>query len=402
MSDNQASFTGPANHPPAGLARRMAGIAPFHVMRLLERARQLESQGHEIVHMEVGEPDFATPAAISEAALLSITQGKTHYTPATGIPELKQAISGYYKSAYQAQVDPGQVVVTPGSSGALQLVMQMLVNPGEKVMMTDPGYPCNRHFVRLVEAHAMSIPVTADTNYQLTADVVARFWQDGVKAVLVASPSNPVGSCLSLQQIRELLNFLSQNNAFLIMDEIYQGLNFDQQSITALQLEADNLFVINSFSKYFGMTGWRLGWMVLPEVFAEAADRLAQNVFLAPQTMAQYAALQAFSADTISELNSRRDEFKKRRDYLLPALEKLGFIAKVKPGGAFYLYMDCSGLTDDSFVFCEQLLEQAGVAITPGLDFGDNAPEKYVRFAYTTSLARLRRGVEKIAAFLQR
>jgi len=384
----------------SALAKRMDGIAPFHVMRLLERARQLEAEGREIIHMEVGEPDFVTPQTITNAGINALQQGKTHYTPATGIPELKQAIADYYLQRFKAQVNVGQVVVTPGASGALQLVMDILVNPGDQVMMSDPGYPCNRHFVRLSEGVALNIPVNEGSAYQLTVEIVKQHWNDGVKAVMVASPSNPVGSCLDIQQIEALLVFLKEKNAFLIMDEIYQGLTYDGQSITALQLEFDNLFVINSFSKYFGMTGWRLGWMVLPEAFAQAADRLAQNIFLAPQTMAQYAALQAFSEETMDELERRREEFQQRRDFLLPALEQLGFVAKASPQGAFYLYMDCSGLTDDSFTFCQQLLEKAGVAITPGLDFGENKPEQHVRFAYTTSIERLKIGVKRIEDFL--
>jgi aspartate/methionine/tyrosine aminotransferase len=282
------------------LARRMQGIAPFHVMRLLERARQLEAAGRNIVHMEVGEPDFPTPSAITAAGIRALEQGKTHYTPATGIPELKTVIAAYYQKRYGTTIDPARVIVTPGSSGALQLVMNMLINPGEQVMMTDPGYPCNRHFVRLVEGLALSVPVGPESNYQLNSAIVGKYWQDNVRALMIASPSNPVGSCLELEQIRDLTDWLADKQAFLIMDEIYQGLNFDHESVTALQADADNLFVINSFSKYFGMTGWRLGWMIVPEGYVEAADRLSQNLFLAPQTMAQYAALEAFSEETSS------------------------------------------------------------------------------------------------------
>lgn len=382
------------------LARRMQGIAPFHVMRLLERARQLEAGGRSIIHMEVGEPDFPTPSTITAAGIHALEQGRTHYTPATGIPELKAAIAGYYAKRYGVKIDPARVIVTPGSSGALQLVMNMLINPGEQVMMTDPGYPCNRHFVRLVGGNALSVPVGPDSNYQLNSAIVREYWQESVRAVMIASPSNPVGSCLEAEQISDLIDWLAERRAFLIMDEIYQGLNFGHESFTALQADADNLFVINSFSKYFGMTGWRLGWMIVPDGYAGAADRLSQNLFLAPQTMAQYAALEAFSDETMRELEARRAEFQRRRDYLLPALEKLGFRARSTPLGAFYLYMDCSALTDDSFAFCERLLEEAGVAITPGLDFGSYQQNTHVRFAYTTDMEQLKRAVERIRDFL--
>ena len=382
------------------IASRMSDIAPFHVMKILARARQLESQGKDIVHMEVGEPDFDTPSLITQAGINALQHGDTRYTPATGLPALKQAIADYYNSEHGVTLNPARVIVTPGSSGALQLLMSLLVNPGERVQLTDPGYPCNRHFVRLVEGEPLSIPVDHTTDYQITADIARQHWQENTRAVLLASPSNPTGSMVSLEQISELSEFLAEKNAFLIMDEIYQGITFDSKSVTALQSGAENLFVVNSFSKYFAMTGWRLGWLIVPEVFIDAAERYAQNVFLAAQTMAQIAALEAFKPEVISELDQRTAEFRKRRDYLVPELEKLGFKLKSKPGGAFYLYMDCSALTDDSYQFCVDLLEQAGVAITPGIDFGEYQAEKYVRFAYTTSIANLKEGLQRIAGFL--
>jgi aspartate/methionine/tyrosine aminotransferase len=378
----------------------MSDIAPFHVMKILARARQLQSQGHDIVHMEVGEPDFDTPALITQAGIDALQQGKTHYTPATGLPVLKQAIADYYKNEYGVALNPARVIVTPGSSGALQLLMSLLVNPDDRVLLTDPGYPCNRHFVRLVEGVPVSIPVDHKTDYQIDVEIARQHWQDNTRAVLLASPSNPTGSMVSLQQMTELAGFLAEKKAYLIMDEIYQGITFDRESVTALQSGADNLFVVNSFSKYFAMTGWRLGWLIVPDVFIDAADRFAQNVFLAAQTMAQLAALQAFKPEVMSELKQRTVEFRERRDYLIPELEKLGFKLKSKPGGAFYLYMDCSALTDDSFQFCIDLLEQAGVAITPGIDFGEYQAERYVRFAYTTSIENLKEGVDRISGFL--
>ena len=378
----------------------MSDIAPFHVMKILARARQLESQGKDIVHMEVGEPDFDTPGLITQAGINALQHGETHYTPATGLPVLKQAIADYYRDEYGVELNPARVIVTPGSSGALQLLMSLLVNPGDKVQLTDPGYPCNRHFVRLVEGVPVSIPVDHTSDYQITVEIAQQHWQENTRAVLLASPSNPTGSRVSLQQITELAGFLAEKNAYLIMDEIYQGITFDSRSVTALQSDAENLFVVNSFSKYFAMTGWRLGWLIVPEAFIDAADRFAQNVFLAAQTMAQIAALQSFKPEVIGELKQRTAEFKKRRDYLIPELEKLGFKLKSKPGGAFYLYMDCSELTDDSFQFCVDLLEQAGVAITPGIDFGQYQAEKYVRFAYTTSIENLQKGIARISGFL--
>lgn len=378
----------------------MSDIEPFHVMKILARARQLESEGRKIIHMEVGEPDFDTPPAITQAGIRALQQGHTHYTPATGLPKLRQTIADYYRSAYAVEVNPTRVIVTPGSSGALQLLMSTLINPGEAVLLSDPGYPCNRHFVRLVEGEPVSVPVSYETGFQITKDVAQRYWQENVRAVMLASPSNPTGSTITLDEVKQLAAFLDEKNAFLIMDEIYQGLNYGQQSITALQADIENLFVVNSFSKYFGMTGWRLGWMIVPDEFAEPVDRLAQNIFLAPQTMAQHAAMEAFKPETLELLSQRRAEFQKRRDFLLPALEALGFRLRHTPQGAFYLYMDCSELTDDSYQLSLELLEKVGVAITPGLDFGRNQSEKYVRFAFTTSIENLKEGVKRIKDFL--
>lgn len=382
------------------IAARMSDIAPFHVMKILARARQLEAAGRHIVHMEVGEPDFPTPALITRAAVDALKNGHTHYTPATGLPQLKQAIADFYADRYAVRLDPARVIVTPGSSGALQLLMSLLVNPGERVLLTDPGYPCNRHFVRLVEGIPVSIPVDASTGYQVNVNLARQYWQEQTRALLLASPSNPAGSTLAPADMAELAAYLDSQNAYLIMDEIYQGINFDQPGVSALQSGADNLFVVNSFSKYFAMTGWRLGWLVVPDAFVDAAERYAQNVFLAAQTMAQIAALQAFQPAVMQELDQRRLELMQRRDFLLPALQQIGFHSGYQPSGAFYLYMNSSSLTDDSFRFSLDLLEKAGVAITPGIDFGQYRAAQHVRFAFTTGLDQLREGVQRIARFL--
>ncbi len=368
-------------------------------MELLARARELEAQGRSIVHMEVGEPDFSTPEPIIEAGRQALADGRTHYTPATGLPELRQAITRHYQQRYGLDIDPGRVVVTPGASGALQLLMSVLINPGDGVLLADPGYPCNRNFVHLVGGEPQSLEVDADTGYQLNAALIEQNWQSNTRAVMVASPSNPTGTMLSREELREIYQVVRQRNGFLIVDEIYQGLIYGAEGHTALEVSVD-LFVINSFSKYYGMTGWRLGWLVAPEEQIDAIDRLAQNIFLAAPTLAQYAALQAFSAETAEILEQRRDIFRQRRDYLLPALEGLGFRFSVRPQGAFYLYGDCSQHTKDSAAFAHDLLEQMGVAVTPGMDFGENAPARHLRFAYTTDMGRLQEGVRRIRQFV--
>ncbi len=388
------------NQPGPGIAERMEQIHPFYVMQLLARARDLERQGRSIVHMEIGEPDFVTPDSIIQAAHQALEAGRTHYTPALGLHELRQAIAGHYLDRFGVAVDPQRVIVTPGASGALQLVTGVLVNPGDRVLMADPGYPCNRNFVRLAGGEPVGVPVGPDTGYQLTAELAAAAWSDGVRALLVASPSNPTGTLLAPGQLAELARLAAERGARLIVDEIYQGLVYEIEPHTALAL-GDQLFVINSFSKYFGMTGWRLGWMVAPPEFVEAIDRLAQNIFLAAPTLAQYAALAAFQAPAQAVLEQRRHEFQARRDYLLPALRELGFGLSVTPQGAFYLYADCSAL-GDSDRLANALLEEAGVAVTPGMDFGTHQPERYLRFAYTTSLDNLREGVDRIRGYLGR
>jgi len=381
------------------LARRVDSIRPFHVMVLLARARELEAAGRSIIHMEIGEPDFATPEPIRAAGARAIEQGKIFYTPALGMPALRRAIAGFYQTRYGVAVDAGRVVVTPGASGALLLAMAALVNPGDEVLLADPGYPANRHFVRLMDGMPVGVAVGPDSNYQLRCEHLEQHWSKRTAAALVATPSNPTGTLLAPEELRAMAEFTAQRGGALIVDEIYHGLVYDDAAQTVLALR-DDVFVINSFSKYFNMTGWRLGWMVAPARYVEAIDRLAQNFFLAAPTPAQYAALAAFEPATLALLDARRDEFRARRDFLLPALRELGFGVPQLPQGAFYIYANCSRFTADSFGFARELLEQAGVAIAPGVDFGDNAAAAHVRFAYTQPVAVLEEGVRRIATFL--
>lgn len=380
-------------------ARRMAHIQPFHVMALLARARALEAQGHDIVHMEIGEPDFPTPAPIVAAGQRALAAGLTHYTPALGLPELRAAIRDFYRDHHGVAVDPGRIVVTPGASGALHLVLALLVDRDQQVLLADPGYPCNRNFVYLVEGEPVGVPVDAATGYQLTAAMAEQYWTERTRVLMVASPANPTGTLLAQGELAALQQLAQERGARLVVDEIYHGLTYGVDAPTALAV-SDELFVINSFSKYFGMTGWRLGWIVAPPDQVEGLERLAQNLYLAAPTLSQHAALAAFTPETRAILEERRAAFQARRDYLLPALRELGFVIPVTPQGAFYLYADCSRFTDDSFAFSRQLLEAAGVAITPGLDFGAHRAAQHVRFAYTTDIPRLREGVERIRRFV--
>jgi len=293
-------------------------------------------------------------------------------------------------------------VVTPGASGALLLVMGALLETGKNVLLADPGYPCNRNFARFVEADVKSIPVTAETQYQLTANHIEQYWDDNSALALVASPSNPTGTVISAPQLAELSAAVKAKQGKLVVDEIYHGLTYDGfEAPTALAID-DQAFVINSFSKYFGMTGWRLGWLVVPDGYTDVMDKLAQNLFLAAPTMSQYAALAAFQQSSLDILEQRRQIFEQRRNVLLPALKELGFEIPTTPQGAFYLYANCSKLLSeqhpDSMALSRYFLKEAGVAITPGLDFGRYQSEQHCRFAYTTNEDRLLAAVEKIAA----
>jgi aspartate/methionine/tyrosine aminotransferase len=349
--------------------------------------------------MEIGEPDYPTPEPVVNAAQTALSGGHLHYTPATGLPELREQIATYYKNQYQVAVDPHQVLVTPGSSGALQLLMNVLINPGDSVLMADPGYPCNRHFVSMVDGIPVGVPVGEESDYQLTAELVEQAWRDDTKAVLIASPSNPTGTLLAESEMRQLFDKVTELGGVLIVDEIYLGLTYGTEANSALDISSE-ICVISSFSKYFSMTGWRLGWMVAPEAMIDPLDRLAQNMFLSAPTLSQIAALSAFTPEVISILEQRRLAFQQRRDFLLPALRDLGFSLPVTPQGAFYLYAGCGNHTSDSQQLALQLLNEAGVAVTPGLDFGFNQPESYLRFAYTTAIDKLQEGVERISRFL--
>ncbi|HQU81214.1 MAG TPA: pyridoxal phosphate-dependent aminotransferase [Azonexus sp.] len=382
-------------------ARRLAEIEPFHVVELLTRARQLEAEGRDIIHMEVGEPDFPTPAPIANAAVDAIKHGKTLYTQALGLPELREAISGFYGQRYGVEVPASRIAVTNGASGALNLAFSCLADPGSEWLLADPGYPCNRHILRVYEGRPQNIPVGPETNFQPTPELLRQHWNARTTGLLVASPANPTGTLLTLPEIEGLAKVCREKQGHFLVDEIYHGLTYEIDAPTACAA-GDDIWVINSFSKYFQMTGWRLGWMVIPEPYVRDVEKLAQNLILCPSTPAQYGALAAFAPETIAILETRRAEFRARRDFLAPALESIGFRITARPEGAFYLYCDCSALSNDSFALARDLLEKAGVAATPGLDFGSNAPEKHVRFAYTTGVDRLAEAVNRLAAYFGR
>ena len=375
---------------------------PFHVMALLERAQALEAAGHDILHLEVGEPDFPCAAPIMDAARRALDRGQTRYTPAAGLPALRDAIAQDYRDRLGAPVSPAQVVVTPGASGALQLIMGALLNAGDEVLLCDPGYPCNRQFVTLFGGVPRPLPLRPEDGFRLTADTLEAAWTERTRVAMVASPDNPTGNRTDGAELAGLARHCAARGGTLVVDEIYQGLCYGAPADTVLR-HGDEAVVINSFSKYFGMTGWRLGWLVAPQAWVPAIERLAQNWFLAPSTVAQHAAMAAFGEESLAIAEQRRQLLDRRRTLLMEALPGMGLPVVGGAEGAFYLYLDVSAHTDDSFAFCRDLLERTGVALTPGLDFGTHHhPERYLRLAYTCEESRLHEALARLRAYLER
>ena len=388
--------------PPTGTgySRRSQDIEPFHVMSLLARAQALEQAGHDVIHLEIGEPDFTTAAPIVQAGQAALAAGHTRYTAARGLPALREAIAGFYQQRYQLQIDPERILVTPGGSGALLLASSLLVDPAKHWLLADPGYPCNRHFLRLVEGAAQLVPVGPQTAYQLTPALIEQHWNAASVGALVASPANPTGTVLSAPQLAGLSQALKARGGHLVVDEIYHGLTYGTDAASVLQVD-DDAFVLNSFSKYYGMTGWRLGWLVAPPQAVPDLEKLAQNLYISASSIAQHAALACFTPESMAIFEHRRAAFRERRDYLLPALRALGFRIEVEPEGAFYLYCDVSAFTDDAQAFCAHFLETQHVAFTPGLDFGHHRADEHVRLAYTQEVPRLEEAVARIRRGLE-
>jgi aspartate/methionine/tyrosine aminotransferase len=382
-------------------AARMAHIEPFEVMEIQTLARQVEAQGHDVIHLEIGEPDFRTPQPVIDAAKRALDTHRMDYTSALGLPGLREAIAGFYRSRYGIEVPASRIVVTAGSSAALLLAFGVLLDAGDEVLLADPGYPCNRHFVRTLGAVPRAVPVGPRTRYQLDADLARRHWSAKTRMAMVATPANPTGTLVAPDEVAKLAALAREKDATLLVDEIYHGLTYGVDAPTAAAC-GEEVLVVNSFSKYFQMTGWRLGWLVAPQGLVRDIETLAQNLFISPSAVAQHAALACFAPATIAILEERRAELDARRRFLVPALESLGLRVPVVPQGAFYVYADCSALTPDSFAFARRVLTEAHVAITPGKDFGRHEPERHVRIAYTQPIARLEEAVARIGRLLGR
>lgn len=380
------------------LAARLDHIAPFHTMELAKRAAELERQGRELIHMGIGEPDFTAAPLVIEAASRAMAEGRMQYTPATGLPALREAIAGHYRQVYGLDIAPERIIITAGASAALLLACAALVEKGSEVLMPDPSYPCNRHFVAAFEGRARLIPSGPEQRFQLSEHMVRANWEARTKGVLLASPSNPTGSSINPEELRRIVETVREKGGFTLVDEIYQGLRYDGLPFTALSLGED-VIVINSFSKYFHMTGWRLGWLVVPPAMVPSIEKLAQNLFICASSIAQHAALACFKPESMALYEARKEEFRQRRDFLLPTLENLGFHIPVKPDGAFYIYMDCSALSDDADALTKAMMEEAGVVMVPGLDYGSVEARRYIRASYTTALPRLQLAMERLQGF---
>jgi aspartate/methionine/tyrosine aminotransferase len=387
------------------VAQRVHAIEPFHVMEVVKAASALARSGVDVISMSVGEPDFTATDLVAEGAVAAIRSGATQYTDALGLAPLREAIAAHYASAYGIEVDPRRIVVTAGASAGLLLACAALVGVGDEVLMPDPCYPCNRHFVSAFGGAPVLVPSDAAQRYQLTALDVEQRWSERTRGVIVASPSNPTGTSMTGPQMQQMLAAVRARGGFAIVDEIYQGLSYDHAPVSALHFDAD-VITVNSFSKYFNMTGWRLGWLVVPELLVPVFEKLAQNLFICPSTIAQHAALACFHPDSIAIYEQRRREFQRRRDFLVPALRGLGFQVPVMPDGAFYVYADISELahaaSGDSAAFCLDVLAKTGVAIVPGADFGFAAPARHVRLSYATKLTRIEEAVERMGKLLGR
>lgn len=381
------------------LAHRTELAVPFHAVELFKEANGLIAQGKDIISLGIGEPDFTAPPTVVEALQRAAAAGQAQYTQPSGTDALKQALCDYYADHFGAHVEADQILVTAGASGALSLATLALINPGDEVLLPDPSYPANQNFISAAGGVPRLIPSTIANRFQLTAADVEAHWTDKTRGVLIASPSNPTGATIDPNDLRDLIKAVKARNGFIIMDEIYLGLYYEEQPKSALCMDP-SLIIINSFSKYFHMTGWRLGWLIVPKEIRPAIEKMASSLAICAPTLAQHAALSCFEPEAMAIYEQRRLAFKERRDFLLPAFESLGLHVPVKPDGAFYIYADISQHSDDSDVFSHRLLHEAGVAAVPGLDFGPAYAKKMLRFSYATSLDRLEQAIERMRKFL--
>lgn len=385
------------------LSRHVADMQPFHALAFGQRADAMEAAGQHVVALSIGEPDFGAPSAVREA-MLDVMDGRSlPYTSAFGLPALREAISGFYRDRHGVDVDPARIAITSGASCALVMATAATVDDGDEVILADPSYPCNRELVTSFGGRVVAVPTTAATRYQLDTAAVDRAWSERTTAVMVATPSNPTGTSIPFEQLSAICELARSRGAWRIVDEIYLELadpGADGRAArTVLETDPDAI-VVSSFSKYFGMTGWRLGWMVVPETLVDPVERLAMNFFLSASNPAQQAALACFAPETLAICEERRVELGRRRRLVLDGLARIGLPVPVEPDGAFYVYVDVSGTGLDAWQFCERALEQAHVALTPGRDFGATTADTHVRLSYAASPEELQEGLDRLGRFV--
>lgn len=392
------------------VTQRAQRIEPFYVMEMAKAAQAVALAARDsdrpMVFLNIGEPDFTAPPLVQAAAEKAIRDGRTQYTNALGLDALRERISAWYQSRFGVSVPASRIVVTAGASAALQLACLALVEAGDEILMPDPSYPCNRHFVGAAEGRAVLLPAGPAQRFQLSADQVKAHWGAHTRGVLLASPSNPTGTSMAAAELARIHNEVNQRGGITLVDEIYLGLSYeDAFGQTALALD-DQVISINSFSKYFNMTGWRLGWMVVPPALVPVIERLAQNLFICPSSVAQHAALACFEPDSLAIYEERRAAFKERRDVFIPQLNDMGLTVPVMPDGAFYAWADCRAACQalglpDSWAFAEHVMREAHVAITPGRDFGVHGTGDHVRFSTASSLADLNTAAQRLRQLLE-
>ncbi|GAA3953473.1 aminotransferase class I/II-fold pyridoxal phosphate-dependent enzyme [Gordonia caeni] len=384
-------------------SRRADAVTPFYAMEYGRRAAELEARGVHVVKFNIGEPDFGAPPAFLEE-IRRVSDGRPlPYTGAMGTPELRAAIAEFSRDRLSAPIAPERVVVTTGASAALLLACAALIDPGDEVLVADPSYPCNRRFAESFGARVRLLPTGPQTRFQIDADAVAAAWSPRTRGVMTATPANPTGTSIPYDDLLALTGTVADRGGWRIVDEIYLGLADDAPDGTAPRSIAaadPGAIVVNSFSKYFGMTGWRLGWMVVPEEMIPVAEKLAQNFYICPPTAAQVAALACFTPETIAVAEQRRAILQRRRALVLDGLAAIGLTVPVAPDGAFYVYVDVSGTSLTASQFCDRALEEAHVALTPGKDFGEIGAETYVRLSYATGEDDLREGLSRLGGFL--
>jgi len=382
------------------LASRLDHIEPFYVMECAKAAAELARSpacaGSPMVFLNIGEPDFTAPERVQDAAERALRAGRTQYTDATGLAALRERIARWYGERFGLDIAPRRIVVTAGASAALQLACLALVERDDEVLLPDPSYPCNRHFVAAADGRAVLLPASPEERFQLSAHGVDAAWSAKTRGVLLASPSNPTGTSIDPGEMRRIVEAVRARGGFTLVDEIYLGLSYEERFGHSALMHGEDVVSINSFSKYFSMTGWRLGWLVVPEALVGPIERLAQNLYICPSTVAQHAALACFEPESLAEYERRRAEFRARRDFLVPALESLGLAVPVVPDGAFYAWADCSRHAASSWDFCFDLMRRAHVAMTPGRDFGRHGAERYVRLSYASSMPHLQLAVERL------